>query len=245
MRGITNLSVTQFRIFPSDAVPFSLLRSAYGTARLKNFMGFRTSHYDPESGDLVFEDGAFKSNESSPLLVVPTASFNGRRIVLTVMGTSSYAHLAYAALQDFFSLIEILLPNPIFFTEETICVAKLDFDWHALVSPDLYSLVTTFAQDMPFRSQISMGSISFTLESIPNQDLKDAGVILNDKKFVIEPRHGVPLSERGFFTASPSSSGDHIALLRDLEARLAKRRAQLEQLQARIAKRGAKSSSSR
>jgi hypothetical protein len=235
MKEISSLSVTQFRIFPHDAIPFSLLRSAYGTVRLKTFMGFRTAAFDPESGDLVFEDGAYKKDDS-PLLAIPTIAFNSRRIVLSVAGSSDHARLAYGALRDFFSLLGFTLPEPILFTEETNCIAQLDFDWTELINPALFSTVTDFAQHITLPPQIKTGGIRFTLEFSPNQTLKDAGVTLSDKQIVIEPRLGLLLSQRIYFTGSPSSSDEHIALLRTLEARVASRAELLKQLEARLAR---------
>ncbi len=242
MTTIINLSVLQIRIFPSDAIPFSLLCSAYGTEHLKKFMSLRTAGLDSASGELVFEDGAYRENESSRLLVVPTLTMNNRRLTLSVMGASEDAHLAYVAAREFLSLLGPGLPEPIFFSEETVCVARLDFDWRSLVNPELVSSIVALAENQPNAAQISLDSVRFTIDYDANKSLTEEGVILSKKQIFIEPRSGVPLSERVYYTGSPCSSDDHIALLKELEVRIAGREVALEELSSRVTKRRAKAS---
>jgi len=220
MVSIRYLSVTQFRIFRPDAVPFALLRTPVGSGHLKTQMGFRTVGFNAETGDLVFEDGAFRRNEGGPLIVVTSAAFNNRRIVLSVIGDSELAQGAYATIQELFSASGFTLPDPVISTEETICVAELDFEWQALLNPEISSMATEFAKGLPVVPRIRGAGIKITFGFSPDQHLEEYGANLNDKQLVVEPRADVPLSERVYFTASPSGSEAHIALVEALEARI-------------------------
>jgi hypothetical protein len=224
MDSVSNMYVTQGRIFALEIPAFRLIITPLGTNLLKEEFGFRDPSWNQESGDYVFQDGTFE-HEGVTIPIV-WLGFSDRRIVLQVLGNSNAAHAFYGLLG---AVLVKMAPgfqevDPLVFNEETSCIVQLDFDWPALLSPALVTQVSKLAREFSAdrtKRVIKGVSIRFTLGAVTtDEQLGEYGIPLFDTTVAVEPKANVPLSERVYFTYSPCDSSTHLRLVSELEARL-------------------------
>jgi hypothetical protein len=228
MKSVRSMTVTQFRIFEPDLIPYRVIVTPGATSVIEKVMGFRSSGRLQEFDEMVFRDGSFQITEGGPVIVISEMHINERRIILQVEGNSKTADQAYAMLK---AIVErfgerVKDAEPMFFTEETRSVVELEFDWSSLVSPELAALANEFVSvpaDPLAQQYVKSMSAQIIIGTRIDKILTESGVVATDKALVIEPRIDVPLSERVYFTRSPTDSETHLALVKDLEARLIKR----------------------
>src|SRR5687768_17688935 len=96
MSIVTNMYVTQGRIFAPDIVPYRLIITPLGTSIINQAFGFRDANWNQENLDYVFQDGTFEYEGGT--LPITWLGFNDRRIVIQVLGDSDAAHAVYAFL---------------------------------------------------------------------------------------------------------------------------------------------------
>lgn len=226
MKNITNMSVIQGRIFAPDAIPYRLITTPSGTNFLKEIFGFGSAALSQENWDYVFQDGTLERKGEGGVVPITWVGFNDRRIVVQVLGDSADAHAVYLAISE--RLVE-LYPGfrnaaPLVFNEETSCVARLDFEWTALLSPVVIEQIAKLVGELStedVRRIIKNVNVRFTLGSVASDNsLREYGITLYDPTVIIEPRADVPLSERFYFTSSPCDSDAHLKFVSELETRL-------------------------
>ena len=223
MDSVTQMYVTQGRTFAIETPPYRFIITPFGTNLLKQSFGFRDPTWNQESGDYVFQDGTFEHEGAA--VPISWLAFNERRIVIQVLGNSAAAHALYQTLNAVLAKMVAGFQEvaPLVFNEETSCVARLDFDWPALLSPVLVEQVSRRARELSTDKtmRIIKGvSIRFTLgTTITDERLSAYGIPLFDQTVVIGNRkRNVPLSERMYFTYSPCDSATHLQLVSELEA---------------------------
>jgi len=227
MPVVTNLYVTQGRIFAPDIVPYRLVITPLGTSLINQAFGFRDANWSQENLDYVFQDGTFEYQGGN--LPITWLGFNDRRIVIQVLGDSDAAHAVYSFLCE---ALTQLTPGfqearPLLLNEETSCTVRLSFDWRALLNPALVDLVSDKVKEFTTeeaRRFIKGLSIRFTIGAVTaDERLRDYGVSLFDQTIAVEPKANVPLSERIYFTYSPFDSDTHLKLISDLETNLSRK----------------------
>jgi hypothetical protein len=226
MKEIGEFEVKQVRIFPIDSLPFvRLITPAVATAFKEQF-GWGGVEI-PSEGEVLFRPGLLADAEAKDAVVIKGLQLNERRMILNVMGDSRTANRVHKAICDFFAGNAGWRPvEPLILTEETTCVATLAFEWTRLLSPALRefavgNLLERLSTQSPATPEIRGVNLSFRLaypDLPPN--LREHGVALSDKKLTIEPRVNTPLSDRRYYTFSPSDSETHLQLLEHLERRL-------------------------
>ena len=226
MKNITSLFSMQWRIYAPGVVPYRFIITPWGTAFLQHYLNFREADWNGE--DYVFQDGTFKGDDDNEQIFISAISFNDRRVVVQVRGDRDAANIVVAVLGDALGQLDRDYPAavPLLVGEETSCVAQLNFDWTALLSPAMVEQAKEWAEAASAEDAekaIKGVSVRFTLNVKPSQRLTEYGVNLWDQTLTVEPRVDMPLSERTYFTYSPCDSENHLKLLAGLEAKLSRK----------------------
>lgn len=220
--------VVQGRVFVPDLIPYRFIITTFGTNLLKETFGFRDPTWNQESGDYVFQDGTFE--HEGAIIPVTWLGFNERRIAIQVLGSSAAAHALYISLCETLAKFTPFSQQavPLVFNEETSCTVQLNFEWPVLLNPVLVDQISRRAEDSSTdetKRFIKGVSIRFTIGAATTAETLGAyDIQLFDQTIAIEPKVGVPLSERIYFTYSPYSSDAHLRLVSELESSFAKRR---------------------
>jgi hypothetical protein len=225
---VISLNTRQSRIYKSDIVPFRFLSTKLAIDFVTTQFRFRESAV--EGGELVFVGGSHVPTEQA-IIVVNAMSINERRIVIDVAGTTQEADILFSALRGLLAQAEnqprIAITAPLIVSHETECVAEMEIDWRDLVSDQVAELVSgpaLRASEGENAGRIAGMALRFTFAfTAKDASLAENSVSLSDKRFIIEPRTGVALTDHHFYTASPLDTDSHIRLLEEFEKKLRKR----------------------
>lgn len=223
MKNVTGMYVQQTRLFAPDVVPYRLVTTAKGMDRMKEVLGFNNTNWQ-ENLEFAFQGGTIEYQG----MIVPLTwvSFHDRRIIVQVLGDSGAAHAAYAAIDE---VLAELAPGfrgaiPLWASDETTCIAQLDFDWTALFNPAFVDYVSRRVREFSSAEVerfIRGVNVRFTLGiEKKSKELSEHGVTLFDQSLIVEPRADTPLSDRIYHTYSPSDSDTHLRLVAELEKNL-------------------------
>ncbi len=234
MKNISELKAKQIRIFAPGMIPFVALRTAIGQKSLSALFAW-TEVQMSSNGELVFSSGTFQQKESAPI-IINSLQINERRLILEVLGDTAQADEVYRALLE--SLLQFdnsgLLKDalPIVVSNETSCVAALDFDWTCLISPRLLEFGRKLELELSTKSAkaeiIGLRSALVFSFTIQDEAIRENGISLSPKPFIIEPRASIPLSERRYLTSSPTDTKNHMQLLSKLERSLASKKRNMD-----------------
>lgn len=223
MRDAKAIECTQVRIFPSDALPADRITVPAVAVLLRDRFGWIPGETDIP-GEIALDGGFYPSKEDKDATVVRRIRINPRRIVLSVTGDSDAAERVYGGLIDAFAEVtgrQGWHAEPVALVEETTCTVTMDFDWSALLAPQLVAFCHKALGNLssPLASARIKGlALSLKLGFDPTGgDVSAHGITLNDKILTIEPRADTPLEERKFFSHAPTNSSTHLLLLRELE----------------------------
>lgn len=223
MKDVSLLRVRQYRIFAPDVIPFlSMARHEVAEALQA---GFSFRDVRPDGGELVFALGGM-TRESGRAVDIPEVRIADRKIVVVVEGDSEAADEVFEAVQqqlaDHADAPRLAEAEPVVRTEDTTCVCSLDFDWKDLVSQGIARFqdeLTEAASTEFAEARVATWSFRLQVGYLPREDeIRDYGVDLVNKWFVIEPRANRPLSDRIYYSESPTGSATHLRLLETLES---------------------------
>jgi hypothetical protein len=234
MKDISQLVVTQVRIFAPDDLPFRSMLTQEGRDTVVSAFKFSGVTPNASGGEFLFAGGTFRADNTALPTVVSSLTIGERRVAIEVGGDSLTASQVFRAVAELLkSLQGDARPSaePLILTQTTVCVARLDFDWSALFSEGFVEFASASlvqqASSKYAKARIERASLGVTLNyMIAEPGLSLAGIAVSAKQFYIEPRANVPLSERRYFTTSPTDSETHLGLLRELERSVGKRQAQ-------------------
>ena len=226
MKEVTELKTKQFRIFAADTIPFPAINTDLGRQAIVKIFSFRDATLNPPLMEWTFEGGTLAKEEKQHI-VIEQLQLNARRIVIDVSGSTDDANHVFSVIKE--SLTHPLFGSgsrwrdakPVVATHETSCVASLDFDWSSLLNPVFLDFnkqtIATFSDEIAAAQIIGM-ALRFRINFNPlDERIKQNGVVLSDKTFTIEPRQEAPLSDRRYFTASPTDTVTHLELLTKFE----------------------------
>lgn len=225
MKNIANISVTQYRLFPPDWLPYQLLVTPFGTDIFQKALGFRQVTWS-ENGEYMFQDGAFVQSDKT--YVVPAILFSPRRVTLQVVGDSATANEVYEVAREAISQLWPAVRDiePILLTEETVCSVDLDFDWSALLNPAVAESVKVAIEGLSgpdVSYSLKHVSLQFTVAGTTESEvLKGYGITFGEKIMAVEPRQTVPLAVRNYYAASPVGSDAHLRFVEEFERGLLK-----------------------
>ena len=228
MKDVTDLVVTQFRVFPPNSIPLPRLKTRTQLEALKDRFAFVRTGVDPETGDILAEGGEFGA-EDGKRIALEAVHIAERRTVIEVLGNSAEAdqfhELLLAHLRDSVT-DDLVIPKPVVKTDQSVCVVTLEVD-----ALELYAKpVRHFLQDI-VPSRLSTEDADATLRLVrftaalrfkeKRQEIKEHRISLADKRLTIEPRAGSPMSDRRYYTSSPTDSDTHLALVCEFEKLIA------------------------
>jgi len=233
MKDLSILGVQQVRIFTADVIPLTAFTTAAGINALKETFGFSSLGPGDDGTDLVvLRGGVCPLDESGNFAVINALHLNDRRVIVDVRADSSTTSAVFGAIWAALSSVKedratsVAPPPPIVFTEECKSVSTLDFDWAAVFPPALAGYaagdrLVDLLSSPQARADISGFSIGFRIRyDLTEKSISRAGITIGDKVVKLEPRVGTTREQRRYFAESPTSSDDHINLLREIEAAL-------------------------
>ena len=236
MKDVRELQVVQIRLYPVGAIQLEQLGAPTVMAALEETFKFRTSGLDslfPGAGMagpvamIPMQGGEFTDKEGQRV-VIRSLEIGPRRTVTRVAGDSAQADDFF---DQFVRLVAELVPSMqdslatvIYKGEETTCVVTLEnLDFARLFRPKVASFFKRRLASAASEPEIkaSTGPVRFTTQiqyDVRDERIKENGITLNPKDFVIEPRAGTPLSSRVYFTKSPLPSDEHLQVVEEFEA---------------------------
>lgn len=235
MKNISDLQVTQVRIFAVDVIPLRMLITATALAKIKQL--FKFANVEPEivqggssaeqdlSTILSFSFGEYSDGASR--IAIRNLSIESRRIVIRILGTSAQADSIFNNLRKTIGELgqnnQFLESEPIVTVDETNCVVSLNFDFSECFSKPIMNFLHHNLNVSTSSKSADASTRPFRLAAeiryqIKDQSIIDNAVTLNPKSFIIEARPGTPASQRRFFTSSPTDSDTHLQLIENFES---------------------------
>jgi len=228
MKIIKGPTVTQIRIFPQDAIPYTDL------AIRKNFDQFREkfSFSKTEIPFPFYELGAPKIINLSggsitvddESILINSLNFDERKIVFIIEAPSDKADKAFniigEELRDIDRYKNFSASNYLVKTEETECTVHLNIDYHRFFSRQFISFIKKSVakhSEQPLR-KLALKSLCFEISFEQRKTLEDVRISIVPKPFTIEPRFATREEDKIFYTRSPYDSETHLRLLKELES---------------------------
>lgn len=231
MNEITELTVTQIRIFPVGVIPFSLINTKSCAEKVKEMFG--TTALDARGligkDAVAFVKGEYKKD--AKLLVIRRIEIDPRRIIVEAEGASEDCDAVYEAFVSAITSISDLsieqFRNPLLKAETSQCVAKLNFEFDAIFSGNftrfLNRNVEKEASSTLAKAQVRpVVAVSEIAYEIVDRILFDNKITLNPKQFSIAVLPGAPSAEKKYIVSSPFNSQVHIKLIKELDRILTK-----------------------
>lgn len=227
MENVTDLKVSQVRVFAADIIPISLITANSTADKIKGALSFGEIEVHPTTEGkniIIFQRGELKRD--SRLVIINRIVIEPRRIIVDIDGTSKDANEVYEELLTILSGVGTIdlnvLRKPLFVAEGTQCVVTLNFGFDSIFSKEylefLKKRVATGAESdiakAVVRPSIALAEITY---EIKDQILLDNKVGLNPKEFRISPRPGAPLDSRRYIIASPFDSDTHLKIIAELD----------------------------
>lgn len=228
MKDIQNLTVTQIRILPEDTIPYQILGLHERLKQIKDNYYFSGEeipfplHIPGTPKIVTFRMGELKYKDKS--VIINQLSFEGRRIVLVVIGTSEDANVVFTDVAKFINRLtdkEILDESKCLVkTEDTQCSVALNIDYWSIFSDKTKQFIDNnlyLMFDQPIVA-IEPQKLSFKIIFKQDSDLYDKeNIAYSPKLFTVEPRENIPFEKGVYYTYSPFSSEIHLQLIRTFE----------------------------
>jgi hypothetical protein len=230
VKDVIDVTVSQVRLFAIDCLPFNELRVPVNARKIQETFKFGNVQIDPFGIQVSFANGIFECRGKS--ISVLSLSFEQRKIFIQIRGRSPAADAFYSAISKILQSVgkdsKVTKYEPLLKAEETNCISTLEIDFEDLIASSLWKLIQTDIKEK-FRTpygnpkSIAFKNVSFEVKyELLDPRLSEYEVALSNKLFTIEPRAGTPLSEKRFFTSSPTDSETHLAILEEIEKVVAK-----------------------
>ncbi|HLE08946.1 MAG TPA: hypothetical protein VI914_04895 [Thermodesulfobacteriota bacterium] len=238
MKNISDISIIQTRLYEADVIPFKKLLTA---TNLKNLMApFAFTQITPIEDDsknvvgILMKLGEFKTDERVYPIEMLVVEIN--KIVIKILGDTAIANKFYNQIAKLLSDIDpdgqMLKKSPLLIVPQTTCAVSFDFDYSDIFSKKFTSFIKKQATkacsssiDNKAKVNITPHSLAFEITyQITDNRLQGSRARIESKVLRMEPRVGIPLKERHFYTASPTDSETHLKLFSELEKYFAKRK---------------------
>ena len=238
MKNIRELRTTQIRIFPTDEIHFQSLQRQTAINKIKEKYKLKNiiTPTIPEIPSieiqkiLIFTNGEFVYKNKTYL--VDRLVIENRRIIITMASHSEIADEFYTDLRNL--LIELDLRdaksnyNALVKSEETTCVAKLDFYLYQLFERNF---INNFQQTLlnkieshGCKIEIVPNVVRFKINYLNEPELyRKNKITFADKEFILEVRERTSYEDRIYFTSSPTDTKTHLELLSEINNLIAKK----------------------
>ncbi|MBM2825517.1 MAG: hypothetical protein HW402_1181 [Dehalococcoidales bacterium] len=220
MKNVTDLTVTQIRIFPVDVVPLSVITTKSCVEKIREILSIGEVVVGPS---IVFRRGELRREKR--VIVTNKIEVDPRRVIVEVEGTSKDGTEVYEA---FLSAVAVVanadlesLRKPLLIAENTQCIVSLDFTFESLFSEAfikfLNSKVKKEASSKIARASVRplATAVEITYEII-DKTIIESKITMNPKQLHIAPRPGAPLDTRKYLISSPFNSDTHLKLVNEL-----------------------------
>lgn len=231
MKNITDLKVTELRLFKFDVIPFNTLMTATQSNLVTSTYLFKDAEVRQDENknilQLVMRTGEFKYNKQ--VYPIELLSIERNRIIFSIYSDSNIANKFYQEIANALAKIDssgqFKKNKPLIKTMETMCVAKLDIDYSSIFSNKMNSFnknkaskACSSAIDNVANVQILPRGLTFDVTyEVSNKPLLENKVTIQTKQIRIEPRWGIDLKENLFYLHSPTDSKTHLKLLSEFE----------------------------
>lgn len=231
MKDITELVVSETIVCRPDTIPFRELITA---SNLKTFAApFVFKNIDVSEDEnknllgIVMQTGEFKHD--GKVFPVELLLIERAKIIFKIHATSeiadNFSQSIFKSLSEIDPYGQFKQSKPSIKIVTTTCVATLDFDYNNIFSKKMNVFINkrvsgacSSAINNIARVQVLPRSLTFNINySITDKSLLESNLKIETRQLIIEPRVGVSLKERRFFTSSPTDSKTHLQLLTELE----------------------------
>jgi len=222
MRNITDLSVSQDRMFAADVIPFRFINTESTITAIKQ--AFNIKEAESLADKVNFSKGEVKLNKK--IKILDFLSIEPRRIWFTLVGTSKEANSFYESLRKIIIRFDqnqlFRASKPLTKIEQTVCTVTLDVDLrNVFVSKFLDYLNSSVIEKCSSKSAKAYihGMIFYTgiFYEIKDPDLTSHNISLYPTYFTIAPRADTPIEEGRFYTMSPTDLDTHLKLIEEFE----------------------------
>lgn len=224
---ISNLTVEQIRVFDLDGIParFIITPTVVNKIAERYHSAVGTNPAQPAIPSLHFNGGEFIHKKIIP---INSITFEERRVLLSVSGTSEDADFLFGDLRK--TISEILGPSikfldPLVKADQTTCFATFSLDIQKCFSNPFLNFCE---KTLPKFNKIPMTQITakpFSLRveisySVNDPVLNDSNINISPKSLVIERRFQTPPEKNIYFVSSPFDSGTHMKLIEEFQKKL-------------------------
>ena len=226
MKNITDLTVTQIRIFQVDVVPLGMIMTKSCVEKIREALSIGEVEVRPflEGKDImVFHRGELTREKR--VIVVKKIEVDPRRVIVEVEGPSKDGNEVY---ETFLSAVAAVanvdlesLRAPLLVVETTQSIVNLDFTFDSLFSNAFIKFLNSRVEKEASSNvaRASVRPLAATIEiryEIKDKALIDNKITMNPKQFNIAPRPGAPLDAKKYLISSPFDSDTHLKLIREL-----------------------------
>lgn len=226
MKNITDLKVTQIRIFQVDVIPLGIITTKSCVEKIREVLSIGEVEVRPfiDGKDIiVFRRGELKREKQ--VIVINRIELDPRRVIIEVEGTSRDGNEVYEAFLSAVAMVANVnsenLRTPLLKAETTQCVIELDFTFDSLFSSAfikfLNSKVEKEASNKAARAYVRPLTATAEIRyEIIDKNLVDNKIAMNPKQFSIAPRPGAPFEAKKYLISSPFDSDTHLRLIEEL-----------------------------
>jgi hypothetical protein len=229
---IKELRSTLVVLFPVDEFDFKALSDEAFSARINKEYGCARVE-NPFSVPLqIIAYGPGKIVVDSNTKIIDRIVIEERKITLILGGSSSEIRVAMDNLLGIVSAFETRHEPrklvPVIEVDETVCIAKLNFNFTKIISGSagehLADTVASIPNTVPkgFAVQVIPSAIRYRIAYRgENEALDRHHIVLNEKVLSLEIREGTDPKEQVFFASGPLKSDEMLKLLHSLEEKMA------------------------
>lgn len=224
---ISNLTVEQIRVFDLDAMPsrFMIVPSVINKITERYHSERGSNPAQPPIPSLHFIGGEFIHKKIIPINYI---TFEDRRILLSIVGTSDEADLLFEDLRK--KISEVLGPSitfspPIIKSDQTSCFATFKVDIQNFFSNPLLNFCEKNLQKfnkIP-KTKITTQPFSLRMEisyQIDDPAMNTSNITVAPKHLIIERRLQTPPEKNMYFVSSPFDSNSHLKLIEELQEKM-------------------------
>jgi len=226
MKDISNLGVTQIRVFGQDVIPFARLQAEGARQRIQKAFGFKPAEQPwpiPPGITLPIELGGGSLKRGRTEIVIEALVIEPRRILTRILGTSEDSAFFYSRLSSLIQAVDTSFrgKKPVVEISETSCTAALDIDFNSLFSDRMAEFLALLAREAATK-QAKATAAPFRFRARIGYEIEDGQLAAHDVKLLpkelgIERRVDTPPESNKYFTQSPLDSDSHLRILRELE----------------------------
>lgn len=222
MKNITDLIVTQDRLFATDIIPFRFINTESAINKIKQ--AFNIKEVESLTDKVNFSKGEVYIGKK--LNIVESLSIETKRIWFNIVGTSKDANFFYDSLRTIIIQFDqnhlFKKSKPLIKIEQTVCNANLDIDFRNIFVRKFLDYLNKLVIENcssnsaeAYTSQLSFFTNIFY--KIKDPKLIAHNLPLYPTQFIIAHRADTPPEERRFYTISPTDSDTHLKLLEEFE----------------------------